>query len=88
MSNPEEAPPRRIEEGNIVLFFDTDGADPDLKERGVVITVNHDTFDQRANITIFSDERVESDVPFSFDGYEQTRGYVYADPQYEEGGPL
>lgn len=85
MSNPpgpgETIPPRRIEEGNPVLFYDTSVSED--RERGVVVSVSHASDLQLANISIYSDERIETDVPFEYPG----RGYVY-DSEILDGGEL
>lgn len=86
MSDPDDPgetiPIRRIEEGNIVLFYDT--AVSDDKERGRVVSVESSIGNQLASILIFSDERVEPDVPFAQGGYQPERGYVWPD-LIEEG---
>lgn len=83
MSDPvgpgEYIPPRRIEEGNPVLFYDNS----DTRERGRVVSVDHGSDLQLASIQIYSDERIEADVPFA----QPDRGYVY-DPEIINGGPL
>lgn len=85
MSDPvgpgEYIPPRRIEEGNNVLFHDI--ANGDGQERGRVVSVDHSSDLQLASILIYSDERIEADVPFG--GLD--RGYVY-DDEIPNGGEL
>lgn len=89
MSDPvgpgEYIPPRRIEEGNNVLFHDI--ANGDGQERGRVVSVDHTTDQQLASIQIYSDERTETDVPFAYGDFQPDRGYVY-DGEIIDGGTL
>jgi hypothetical protein len=81
----EYIPPRRIEEGNPVLFYDL--AISEDKERGVVASVDNETGNHLASIRIYSDERVEADVPFANGDFQPDRGYVFEDqPSY--GGEI
>lgn len=88
MSNPDDPgetiPPRRIEEGDPVLFYDL--AISEDKERGRVESVDHGTDNQLASIFIYTG-RVESDVPFANGDFQPDRGYVYED-QPSDGGPI
>jgi hypothetical protein len=81
----EYIPPRRIEEGDPVLFFDPGNSDE--RERGSVVSVDHSTDDQLASISIYSDERIEADVPFAWGSFQPGRGYVY-ETEVPDGGPL
>jgi hypothetical protein len=79
----EYIPPRRIEEGDPVLFYDLSVSED--KERGRVLAVDHSNEEQRASILIYSDERTEADVPFAYGDFQPERGYVYDDEIYEGG---
>lgn len=85
MSDPndlgEHIPPRRIEEGDPVLFYDIDNSD--VRERGRVVSIDHGSDLQLASIQIYSDERTEADVPFERPG----RGYLY-EADVPDGGEL
>lgn len=78
----EYIPPRRIEEGDPVLFY----VGPDA-ERGRILTVDNNDEHQLASILIHNDQRTESDVPFAYDDFQPERGYVYEDYP-SNGGPL
>lgn len=81
----EYIPPRRIEEGDPVLFYDR--AISEDKERGRVVSVESGIGDQLASILIYSSELTELDVPFAWPPNDPDRGYVYED-QPSDGGEL
>lgn len=89
MANPqgpgETIPPRRIEEGNIVLFYDL--AVSEDKERARILSADADAENQPASVFIFGDERTETDVPFAQGDFQPERGYVWTE-QFEDGGRL
>lgn len=85
MSNPpgpgEYIPPRRIEEGDPVRFYDLSVSEE--RERGRVESVDHGSENQLASIRIYSDDRLEESVPFE----QPHRGYAY-DGEVIFGGEL
>lgn len=81
----EYIPPRRIEEGDPVLFYDNGNFEQ--VERGRVLSVEYATGNQLASILIYSDERTESEVPFAYGEFQPVRGYFYEE-QPSEGGEL
>lgn len=89
MSDPEdpgeEIPPRRIEAGNIVLYYNL--ADSEEKRRARIGSVDADAENQPASVFIFDDESTETGVPFAQGDFQPERGYVWTE-QFEDGGDL
>jgi hypothetical protein len=77
----EYIPPRRMDEGDPVRFYDLSISEE--RERGRVEAIDHASDLQLASIRIYSDERLEENVPFE----QPDRGYVY-DAEIQDGGEL